>query len=205
MPRAGLTPERVVAGAEELVDEVGLGNLTLAQLAGRLGVRLPSLYKHVTGMDGLQRELAVRAKSELALVLGRSAVGRSGADAVHSMAAAYRQWAKEHPGRYAATQRAPTPGDEADQLASAEGVDVVLDVLAGFGLTGVDAIDATRALRSAMHGFTSLELDGGFGLPVDVERSYTRMIGAFVTAFRAWPSAESAGSAGSADSTESAG
>ena len=46
MPRAGLTPQRVVVEAEELADLVGLNRLTLAELAARLGVRLPSLYKH---------------------------------------------------------------------------------------------------------------------------------------------------------------
>lgn len=186
MPRAGLTPERVVVAAEELADEVGLRNLTLAELATRLGVRLPSLYKHVSGMEGLQREISVRAKADLGAALGRSAVGRSGAEAVRAMSQAYRAWARAHPGRYAATQRAPTPGDEADERATAEAVTVVLDVLAAYDLTGVAAIDATRALRSALHGFVTLEMEGGFGMPVDIDRSFARMIDAYVAAFGQW-------------------
>ncbi|HJY03666.1 MAG TPA: TetR family transcriptional regulator, partial [Streptosporangiaceae bacterium] len=51
MPRAGLTEARVVDEAEQMADEVGLSGLTLAALADRLGVRYPSLYKHVDGMD----------------------------------------------------------------------------------------------------------------------------------------------------------
>ena len=62
MPRAGLTEARVVAEAELLADDVGLSKLTLAALADRLGVRQPSLYKHVAGMEGLQRSIALRAK-----------------------------------------------------------------------------------------------------------------------------------------------
>ncbi len=58
MPRAGLTTLRVVQEAEEVADEVGLANLTLAAIAPRLGVRIPSLYKHVGGMDDLQRLVA---------------------------------------------------------------------------------------------------------------------------------------------------
>jgi AcrR family transcriptional regulator len=61
MPRAGLTETRVLEDAERLADEVGLSQLTLAALAARLGVRQPSLYKHIDGMDGLQRGLAIRA------------------------------------------------------------------------------------------------------------------------------------------------
>ena len=189
MPRAGLTTERVVVEAEDLADEVGLSHLTLAALAGRLEVKLPSLYKHVRGMDGLQRELAVRAKLELADVLGRSAVGRSRDDAVRSMARAYRAWAGEHPGRYAATVRAPNPGDDADEAASATATAIVLDVIAGYGLAGNDSVDAARAVRSALHGFIVLENDGGFGLPVDIDRSFDRLVDALCRGLAGWAEA----------------
>lgn len=189
MPRAGLTTERVVVEAEELADEVGLPQLTLAALAGRLEVKLPSLYKHVRGMDGLQRELAVRAKLELADVFGRAAVGRSRDDAVRSMAVAYRAWATEHPGRYAATVRAANPGDEADEAAGAMATAIVLDVIAGYGLDGNDAVDAARAIRSALHGFIVLEQDRGFGLPVDIDRSFDRLVDALCRGLASWAEA----------------
>ena len=62
MPRAGLNTDRVVAEAAELADEVGLDQLTLAALAARLGVRQPSLYKHVASVDALQRLISMRGK-----------------------------------------------------------------------------------------------------------------------------------------------
>lgn len=52
----------------------------------------------------------------------------------------------------------------------------MLRVLSTYGLTGDDAIDATRTLRATMHGFVSLEALGGFGLPQDVDRSYERLV-----------------------------
>ena len=69
MPRAGLTQTRVVEEGERIADEVGWSNLTIAALADRLGVRQPSLYKHIAGLDGLRRGIAMRAKGELAGVL----------------------------------------------------------------------------------------------------------------------------------------
>jgi AcrR family transcriptional regulator len=176
MPRAGLSAERVVQEAEVLADEVGLGQVTLAALAERFGVRQPSLYKHVDGIDAVRHAISVRAKRELADVLGRAAVGRSGQDAVIAIASAYRAWALKHPGRYAATVRAPLVGDAEDEAASLAAVGVVTDVLDGYGLSGEDAIDATRALRSALHGFLALEAASGFGLPVDIDRSFQRMV-----------------------------
>jgi AcrR family transcriptional regulator len=186
VPRAGLSESRVVDEAELIADEVGLPRLTLAALAERLGVRQPSLYKHIDGMAALQRSLAVRAKNELAYVLARAAVGRERGEAIAAISHAYRAWALEHPGRYAAAQRAPTAGDADDEAASGGLVQIVADVLAGYQLRDDDAIDAIRALRSALHGFVALEGGGGFGLPVDVDRSFGALVRGLITAFENW-------------------
>lgn len=186
MPRVGLTEIRVVEEAERIADEVGLSKLTLAALADRFGIRQPSLYKHIAGMEALQRALSLRAKHELAEVLGRAAVGRARDDAINSMSRAYRSWAIEHPGRYAAAQHAPVAGDVDDVTASGAVVQIAFDVMAGYELHGDDAVDAVRALRSALHGFVTLEVSNGFGLPVDVDRSFDRLVRGLVTAFSNW-------------------
>jgi AcrR family transcriptional regulator len=175
-----------VEEAERMADAVGLGRLTLAALAEDLGVRQPSLYKHIASMAGLQRSISVRAKVELGDVLARAAVGRSGGTAIQAMSRAYRRWALEHPGRYEAAQRAPAPGDEEDEAASAAAVQVCADVLTAYELHGDDAIDAIRAFRSALHGFVALESGGGFGLPVDIDRSFERLVDGLVAAFATW-------------------
>lgn len=186
MPRAGLNRERVVAEAARLADAVGYQRLTLAGVAERCGVRLPSLYKHVEGIEDLRRLLAARAVRELADELGRSAMGRSEGDALRAMAGAYRDYGRRHPGRYAATLRAPDPEDEALQTAAGSVLEVVFAILAGYGVTGDDAVDATRAVRSALHGFVALEAAGGFGLPHDVDRSFARLVGGIDAALRVW-------------------
>jgi len=186
VPRAGLTETGVIEEAERIVDEVGLSSMTLAALAQRLKVRQPSLYKHISGMEGVQRSIAVRAKRELAAVLGQAAVGRARGDAIVSMSHAYRAWAVQHPGRYAATQRAPIVGDVEDEQASRAVVQVAFDVMAGYELCDDDAVDAIRALRSGLHGFVTLEAGNGFGMPVDVDRSFDRMVAGLATAFARW-------------------
>jgi AcrR family transcriptional regulator len=186
MPRAGLTEARVVEEGERIADEVGLQHLTLAALAERLGVRQPSLYKHIAGIDGLRHSMALHAKQELAGVLGRAAVGRARGEAITAMARAYRAWAHDYPGRYSAAQQAPVIGDVDDEIASAAVVQVAFDVMTGYELRGNDAVDAIRALRAALHGFVTLEAGGGFGMPVDVDRSFDRLVGGLATAFAGW-------------------
>ncbi len=85
-----------------------------------------------------------------------------------------------------AAQSAPPPGDTEDEAASLAVVQVVIDVLKGYRLQDEDAIDATRALRSALHGFVTLESGGGFGLPQDIDRSFERLVNGLATAFSSW-------------------
>jgi len=189
VPRAGLSRDVVVREACELVDEVGWPALTLAAVAGRLGVRLPSLYKHVVGLDALRRDVTVVALRELGGAIGEAAVGRSGRVALAAVAMAYRDYATAHPGRYEATLRAPAAGDD-DHVAAGEAVlRVVLAVLSGYGLDGAEAVDATRVLRAGLHGFVSLERAGGFGMPQDVDHSFARLVDALHEALAEWAAA----------------
>ena len=176
MARAGLTPQRVVDEAALVADEIGLDQLTLAAVAERFGVALPSLYKHVRGIDDLRRGLAVAGIRALAGELQRAAVGRSGRDALLAVAEAYRSLATTRPGLYAATLRAPAVDDEEHTAASQEALDVVFAVMRGYGLEGADAVHAIRALRASLHGFVALEAAGGFGMPEDVDESFRRLV-----------------------------
>ena len=186
MPRVGLTQDRVIEEAERIADEIGLSRLTLAAVADRFGVRQPSLYKHIQGMDGLQRSISIRAKHELANVLARAAVGRERGDAITAISHAYRAWAQQHPGRYSAVQRAPAPGDGDDLAASEAAMHVLVDVLTAYRLRDEDAIDAMRALRSTLHGFIALEAAGAFGLPADIDHSFQRLVQGLITALEHW-------------------
>jgi AcrR family transcriptional regulator len=188
VPRAGLTPEVVGAEAARLADEVGYDRITLAAIADRFGVAVPSLYKHVDGLGGLQHSVSVLAVRELGAALDAAIGIATGDDALRLLADAYRNYARAHPGRYAATIRAPDPDDGELKAASDAVLEVVFRVLSGYGLAGNDAIDATRALRAALHGFISLEAAGGFGMPRDVDRSYDRLIEALAAALRNWNS-----------------
>lgn len=186
MPRAGLSTDVVVAEAMRLADEVGFERLTLAEVAARLGVRLPSLYKHVDGIDALRMAISAAAGRELGAALAAASIGRAGPDALASMAAAYRAYAKRRPGAYAATLRAPDPSNEEHSAAASGVLQVVLDVLAGFGLSGEDAIDAIRGLRALLHGFVAIEAAGGFALPQDVDRSFSRLVQSYGESLRRW-------------------
>jgi AcrR family transcriptional regulator len=173
MPRAGLDSDAVVSAAAALADAEGLQALTLAQLADTLGVRAPSLYAHIDGLDDLRRRLAARGTRELSAALHAAAAGRAGREALAAIASSYRAYATEHPGTYAALQRAP---DLDDDEGARRLFDVVLAVLRGYGLNGEDAIHGARIVRAALHGFVALEANEGFGIPLDLDESFARLV-----------------------------
>ncbi|WP_436533272.1 TetR/AcrR family transcriptional regulator [Actinoplanes sp. HUAS TT8] len=195
MPRAGLAPSAVIEAGAALADEVGFDKLTMGLLAERLGVRTPSLYKHVDSLEALRRGITLRAMRDFRDAGSRAAVGQSGPDAVRAFAEAYRRWALDHPGQYASVVRAPEEGDEEHARLSNEVMQLMYDVLAGFELRGTHAVDAARVLRTSLHGFATIEAAGGFGLPRDVDRSYAFLIDTVIAGLRNGPTDPEAGPA----------
>lgn len=190
MPRAGLSTERVTDEAAMLADVVGLDHVTVSALAERLGVRQPSLYKHIDSIASLKRSVSIQAKRDLGDVLVRAAVGRSGPEAIRAMSHAYRRWALVHPGRYQASQLIPEPGDIENEAVMLSAIQIIADVLVAYQLEGDDAVDAIRGFRSILHGFVTLECAGGFTLVADVDRSFERLINGFIVALAQWTEQE---------------
>ena len=185
MPRAGLSRTTVVEAAGALADEGGLENLSLVDLAERLGIRKPSLYNHVAGIGDLRRELALAGLRELGLSLSRAAVGKAGEEGLFALAEAYRTFVKQRLGLYEATVRSYrlSDPDNADLAAAEEeAMEPVLAVLASCGVRdGDEAIHAARGLRSVAHGFATLEEAGGFGMSVDQDESFRRLVRVYAT------------------------
>lgn len=178
--RVGLDREMVVRTAAELADNRGLEEVSLATLAARLGVRSPTLYHYVDGLAGLRRELALLGTRELGQRLGRAVMGKAGDEAVRALASAYRVFVNEHPGLYAATVHAAEPDDTALQAAQTEVVDIALRSLSAYHLSQEDAIHVVRMLRSLVHGFATLERSGGFGIPLNIDETFERLLHVFL-------------------------
>ena len=159
--RAGVTVDRLTRAGAELADEVGFDQVTVSALARRFDVKVASLYSHVTNSQDLKTRIALLALEELADRGAAALAGRAGKDALAALADVYRDYAREHPGRYAAAQLRLDPETAA---ASAGGAtpQMTRAVLRGYDLTEPDQTHAVRLLGSVFHGYVSLELAGGF-------------------------------------------
>lgn len=189
MVRAGLTAQRVTIAGAELADEVGLDQVSMSQVARRLGVRDASLYTHVRGLEDLRGRIALLAADEKTIRIAEATSGRAGKDALVAFANAWREYAHTHPGRYTATQ---TPIQiDPDLAAEAPGprraVELTYGMLRGYGLTEPDLTDAVRLLRSTFHGFVALEAAGGFAHERSPQQSWVRALDALHTLLEHWP------------------
>jgi AcrR family transcriptional regulator len=162
MARAGITAERLARTAAELADETGFDRLTVSAVARRLGVRDPSLYAHIENARELKVRVALLALEELADRVAGAVAGRAGKDALVACADAYRAYAAEHPGRYAAARFELDP-ETAAASAGPRHAEMTRAILRGYDLPEPDQTDAVRFLGSVFHGYVSLELAGAFG------------------------------------------
>ncbi len=177
VPRAGLSSDDVVAAAAELADEAGYTELTMGLVAQRLGIRTPSLYKHVDDLADLRRRVATQAVTELGEAVRDALQGRSGLDALTAMLTAIRDYVTVHPGRYAATTGQRLTGrDDPLVTATSRLLGSIAAMLRGYGIGDTEVDHAIRTLRCTIHGFAALQAADGFQWNEDPDETFDWMV-----------------------------
>jgi len=165
-PRA----REVVAAARELLEAEGAEAFTMRHVADRLGVRAPSLYKHVPDKETLEAAIIAEGLAESAERF-EAAVVADRRRPLRALAAAYRAFALEHPHLYRLMTERPLRRDllppDVEERAAAPLVEAA------------GSVDRARAVWAFAHGMTILELNGRFPPDADVERAWREGIRAF--------------------------
>ncbi|MFP3153897.1 TetR/AcrR family transcriptional regulator [Lachnospiraceae bacterium ZAX-1] len=160
MPKQrNLTGEAVMSAAADLVEEQGYYSLSLSNLANALGVKPPSLYNHVSGIEDVWKQLARVLLSRMEAAVQNAAVGQSKEAAVREIAHTYRRFAAEHGELYRTfTNAASIDGGAAlNSLAN-----TLRQVLKPYGLPPTRETDFIRIFHAGLHGFVALESAGFF-------------------------------------------
>ncbi len=184
--RAGLNADVLVTAGAELADAEGFDAVTVSAIARRFDVRSASVYSHLTSSDDLRTRIALLALAELADRAALAVAGRSGRDALVALADVYRDYAHEHPGRYAAAQLR-LDAETAKASAGPRHAAMARAVLNGYDVGEPDRTHAVRLLGSVIRGFVDLELGGAFDhSEPDAETSWRRSLDALDTLLRRW-------------------
>lgn len=177
--RIRLNRAAVIDMAASIADSEGLDAVTLSRIAADAGVKQPALYRHVAGIDDLLAQLSLRARHLLVDELSRAIEGTHRDDSVRAVARAWRNFVRDHPGLYAATDRVHSVGDPDIELSLARVVSTLTSALDGFALRPAQRAHCARSLRSSLHGFSVLERDHGHPEPYAIDRSLDRLVDLF--------------------------
>lgn len=172
-PLADLTPRarQIIGTARELLEAEGAEALTVRALADRLGIRAPSLYKHVSGKDAVAAALISVELTEMGTV-GHATIRDPGpSGAVAALARVYRAQATANPNLYRLATVGPLP-----RRLLPDG----LEQWAGeplFLATGEE--HHAQALWAFIHGMVILEIDGRFPPGSDLNRTWAAGLARF--------------------------
>ena len=151
--------DEIVAAGGEILESRGLPGLTMQAVAQSVGVKAPSLYKHVEDRDALVRLVADAAAIGLAAQLTTETT-------LAGLGHGLRTWATAHPQSF----RLVFSGLGSREAAAAAGAPVlgIAAALAG----EADALAAARLITSWAMGFISMELAGAFQLGGNVDEAF---------------------------------
>lgn len=168
-PRTSL--DRIVQAGRAILDADGIDALTMQRVAAAVGVRAPSLYKHVRDRDALVRLIAADVVTELGAAVAAAASTGDPRSDLRAIATRFRAWAHAHPGAYALLFAPPS---ETWRLDPDPGADVLGPMFrAVAALAGADdVLVASRTLVAWVNGFVGMELAGAFRLGGDVEAAF---------------------------------
>ena len=163
--------------ARALLEAEGPQALTMRRIAGALGIKAPSLYKHVPDKAALEALLVAAGFAELADTLAAAAADGAGhADEMGKLAAiagAYRAYAVAHPHLYRLMNHQPLRRDLLPAGLEARAAQPLAEAV------GYDEARA-RAMWAFAHGMVSLEIDGRFPPQADLDEAWRAGLAAFV-------------------------
>jgi len=159
-PRA----REIVAAARALLEEEGYDALSMRRLAERLGIRAPSLYKHLPDKQALETALIAVGFEEWAAAFEEAA---DADDPVAGLVTAYRTFARRHPHLYRLLTERPL---DREQLPPGLEERAAAPLLAAVG----GDPDLARAMWAFAHGMTILELNDRFPHDADLDAAWSR-------------------------------
>ncbi|MAS35060.1 MAG: hypothetical protein CL610_13705 [Anaerolineaceae bacterium] len=180
---AKVSPESIVQTARAMIEAEGVERLLLNQLADKLGIKPPSLYRHVSSKTDLLRMVNEDTFAGIFRAI-QPALDRPGTpqERIMAMAMAYRQYAHEHPITYGLAYTNTIPELRPDEAQQEQAVLPYQALVAE--ITGeAQSLPALRGLLALMHGFVMLELAQQLRRGGDLDAAYIQSVQAYI---RGW-------------------
>ena len=155
----------MIQTASDYVDQNGLNQLSLKNLAEALSIRTPSLYNHIDSLEQLMLEIAHRGMQSIHHEILQAIIGQSGETALLTVGKVYFQYVIMHPGIYETIQWASWHGTEETLRLFSNYTNLVQKLLlscafASETLTENDPLieEYTNLFSSLIHGYVTMNL-----------------------------------------------
>lgn len=151
-----MTRGGILRSALRLVDEEGMGALSMRRLARELGVDPMAIYHHVPGKEALVAGLVEAVFSEMG---GAAPEDGGWRERVRGFARAYRELARAHPNLV--LELVTDPGGAA--AATLEATEALYEALAASGLAAHDVVRAADLVVDYVNGLVLAEVASPLG------------------------------------------
>lgn len=178
MARKGVTKEKIIEAAKELIYEKGYKNFSVRELADRLDIKASSLYKHIDNIDEIRIEIGLNAIRELIQVQNEAIANKPREEALLALANSFRKLALQKPEDFKIIMALPEFKDERIRSMTLSLIEPIMAVLNRYQISQEQKMHWQRILRSTMYGFIAYELTAYYfiAFPVDVNESYRMAI-----------------------------
>lgn len=172
MPRIKIDKDTIIMEAAHMANETGIENLSLKTLAARLGVKSPSLYNHVDGLDDLKRQVMLYGWKEMEDRMIQAVIGVTGYDAVRAMCHAFHKYATENQGVFSAMLWFNQFEDEQTLETASRMTSIFFKITDSLNISQENCCHLVRMFRGFLEGFALLENHHAFGNAQPIEESF---------------------------------
>ena len=185
MTRVGLDQITVITRAAQLVNQMGMEQVTLKMLAESLGVKSPSLYNHIEGLDDLKKQLMLYGWSQAEEQILHSVIGLSGYDAVKAMCFAFYDYALKNPGVFDVMLWYNKFQDDETEQATSGLLTVIFKITKSLNIPDTYCFHLIRTFRGFLEGFFLLVNHGSFGHSLPMADSFGLSVSILIEGIRA--------------------
>ncbi|HEY5731525.1 MAG TPA: WHG domain-containing protein [Anaerolineales bacterium] len=173
--------ETIIETARILIERDGVEHLSLGNVAAELGIKAPSLYRHIESKSALLQAVIEHTYLSLFRAYDKalSNSGENPTEQLMALSQAQRTFAHANPNSYLLAYAAQDPELRADPNMLLERAVIIQKII--IQISGEEnSLPALRGLLALAHGFIMLELNGQFRRGGDLSAAFEESIRAYL-------------------------
>lgn len=171
-----ISPEIILDKVEKCFVGLRWQDISMGQVAKKIKIKPPSLYHHFEGIEDLRRQLTLRSLQHFYDFLKNETNKGLDKNKLELFAHAYRSFAHQYPLYFDCAQFGISSQDDDLMQAAEQVVYLAAETLKIYKIAPIKITHVIRILRSSLNGFIELEMNAGFQMTEDVNKTFAELI-----------------------------